>query len=175
MLIVSIARVGFVNNVTIIIRDGKDMDSLELGFELHPQLAADCVVLGDFPLCRLLLLNDATYPWFLLVPRREGATELYHLSGDDQRKLVHESSFLAENLADIFSAGKMNIASLGNMVPQFHVHHIVRYETDPAWPAPVWGKTPPTPYTQEQILELGKRVTRLLENSGELNVAPEFI
>lgn len=140
------------------------MDELELEFELHPQLAQDCVVLGDFPLCRLLLMNDANYPWFILVPRRAGVSEYYHLSAEEQGQLMRESCFLAENLADSFAARKMNIASLGNMVPQLHIHHVVRYEDDPAWPAPVWGKAPACAYTAEQIDEIRQKLQVLMSN-----------
>jgi diadenosine tetraphosphate (Ap4A) HIT family hydrolase len=115
-------------------------------FALHPQLQADCIPLGRFPLCQLLLLNDANYPWFILVPEREDIREIYQLSADDQLQLLRESSQLAQQLADRFKADKMNIAALGNVVPQLHLHHIVRYRHDPAWPAPVWGKVPPQPY-----------------------------
>jgi len=146
------------------------MDELELEFVLHPQLAADCVVLGDFPVSRLLLLNDANYPWFILVPRRANATEIYHLSDEEQCVLMKESSFLSSNLADIFAARKMNVASLGNMVPQLHIHHIVRYENDKAWPAPVWGKVPAQAYTDEQIDEVRGKLEILL--AGELDFVP---
>ena len=107
--------------------------------ELHPQLARDCRLIGRFPLCRLLLMLDANYPWFILVPDREGITEIHQLDSDDQQRLLHESSSLAGVLEEVFQADKLNIAALGNVVPQLHVHHIVRYENDPAWPAPVWG------------------------------------
>jgi diadenosine tetraphosphate (Ap4A) HIT family hydrolase len=146
------------------------MDELELEFELHPQLAADCIVLGDFPVSRLLLLNDSNYPWFVLVPRRAGATEIYHLSDEDQCVLMKESSFLASNLADIFAAKKMNVASLGNMVPQLHIHHIVRYETDRAWPAPVWGKVPALPYSEKEIESVRGKLEALM--AGELEFVP---
>lgn len=146
------------------------MDELEIEFELHPQLVADSIVLGDFPVSRLLLLNDANYPWFVLVPRRADATEIYHLSDEDQCILMKESSFLASNLADTFAAKKMNVASLGNMVPQLHIHHIVRYESDVAWPAPVWGKVPAKPYTDEEIDGVRAKLEVLL--AGELQFVP---
>jgi diadenosine tetraphosphate (Ap4A) HIT family hydrolase len=142
------------------------MDELELEFELHPQLAQDCIPLGEFPLCRLLLINDANYPWFVLVPRRAGVSEIYHLSSEDQMQLMRESCFLAENLADTFAARKMNVASLGNMVPQLHLHHIVRFENDPAWPGPVWGKLPASSYSTEQVRDLRTKLQALM--SGEL-------
>lgn len=117
-------------------------------FELHPRLAADSGVLGDFPLCRLLLMNDANYPWFILVPRRAGAREIYRLDEADQRQLWRESALLSRAVMDAFRGDKLNVAALGNVVPQLHLHHIVRYATDPAWPGPVWGKLPAKPYAE---------------------------
>lgn len=127
-------------------------------FQLHPQLAQDGIVLGRFPLCRLLLLNDANYPWFVLVPERDGVSEIYQLAEGDQQQLLRESSHLARVLAEVFVADKMNIAALGNVVPQLHVHHIVRYRSDAAWPAPVWGRLPARPYAEHEIARLRQRV-----------------
>jgi diadenosine tetraphosphate (Ap4A) HIT family hydrolase len=120
-------------------------------FKLHPQLEKDTIDIGRFELCRLLLMNDANYPWFILVPEREDITEIYQLSGTDQQQLIKESSILARALAESFNADKLNIAALGNVVPQLHIHHIVRYRTDPAWPAPVWGKIRAVPYGETAI------------------------
>jgi diadenosine tetraphosphate (Ap4A) HIT family hydrolase len=119
--------------------------------EIHPQLLNDCLVLGRFPLCHLLLMRDANYPWFILVPDREGVSEIYQLSEDDQQQLLTESSLLAEMLMKTFQGDKMNIAALGNIVPQCHVHHVVRYHTDAAWPAPIWGTHPAKLYTENEI------------------------
>jgi diadenosine tetraphosphate (Ap4A) HIT family hydrolase len=115
--------------------------------ELHPQLMQDCLLIGRFPLCRLLLMQDANYPWFILVPDREAVTEIHQLDVDDRQQLMRESCALAAVLAERFNADKLNIAALGNVVPQLHVHHVVRFRDDPAWPAPVWGCVPPRPYT----------------------------
>ncbi|MFO1431588.1 MAG: HIT domain-containing protein [Candidatus Competibacteraceae bacterium] len=131
-------------------------------FALHPQLQADCIPLGRFPLCQLLLLNDSNYPWFILVPEREGISEIYQLSAEDRQQLMRESSHLAQRLAERFKAAKMNIAALGNVVPQLHLHHIVRYRHDPAWPAPVWGKIPATPYSGEAVVALKQTVAEIL-------------
>lgn len=120
-------------------------------FRLHEQLARDCVPIGRFPLCQLLLMGDANYPWFILVPRRQGVREIYELSVTDQHELQCESSLLARWLAQAFAADKLNIAVLGNKVPQLHVHHIARYRGDPAWPHPVWGRVPIKPYAAEEI------------------------
>lgn len=122
-------------------------------FQLHPRLEQDCIAIGRFELCRLLMMNDSQYPWFILVPERADLQEIYHLSKAERKLLTEESSYLAENLAVLYKADKMNIAAIGNMVPQLHIHHIVRYRTDKAWPAPVWGKFAAVPYTESQIAD----------------------
>ncbi len=121
-----------------------------MSFELHPRLAADSLLMGDFPLCRLLLMNDAQYPWFVLVPRREAIREIYQLKDRDQQQLLRESGVLSRTLMETFKGEKLNIAALGNIVPQLHLHHIVRYATDPAWPAPVWGRFPARAYSEPE-------------------------
>lgn len=131
-------------------------------FELHPRLVQDCIALGRFSLCRLLLMNESRYPWFILVPEREGLTEIHQLSKADRERLVGESCELASRLADLFQADKMNIASIGNLVPQLHLHHVVRYRNDPAWPAPVWGRFEPLPYREAAIADLRAK----LESTG---------
>ena len=102
-------------------------------FQLDPQLAGDCIIVGDFPLTRLLLMNDSTFPWFILVPRVSDIEEAYQLNDEQQLQLMHESSFLSRKLQALFSADKMNVAALGNVVRQLHVHHVVRYVGDAAW------------------------------------------
>ncbi|MEZ5534792.1 MAG: HIT domain-containing protein [Thiolinea sp.] len=121
-----------------------------MSFELHPQLAADCLPVGDLPLCRILLSNDSRYPWFILVPRRENITEIHQLDDTDRNQLWRESNWFSRQLDALYSPDKLNIAALGNMVPQLHIHHIVRFKTDDAWPAPVWGKHPPKPYSDDE-------------------------
>lgn len=122
-------------------------------FQLHPRLQEDCILVGRFKLCRLLLMNDNHYPWFILVPEIPDIREIYQLNHTQQQQLMTESCYLAEQLADLYQADKMNIAAIGNMVPQLHIHHIVRYQSDAAWPAPVWGKFAAVAYTEEEIAE----------------------
>ena len=122
-----------------------------MSWQLHERLAADTLPVGDLPLSRLLLMNDAQYPWCILVPRVPGARELHRLDDGDQLQLLRESTALANAMDAGFHPHKMNVAALGNMVPQLHVHHIARFKTDPAWPAPVWGKHPAQPYAAEQV------------------------
>ncbi|MGR9044218.1 MAG: HIT domain-containing protein [Gammaproteobacteria bacterium] len=119
-------------------------------FQLHPQLSSDCFDLGRFELCRLLMMNDNQYPWFILVPEIAEIREIYQLSKDQRAQLQEESCFLAEQISQLFNADKMNIAAIGNLVPQLHIHHVVRYRNDKAWPAPIWGKYSPVPYSNEQ-------------------------
>lgn len=134
-------------------------------FQLHPRIEQDCIAIGRFELCRLLMMNDSQYPWFILVPERTNLQEIYQLNKADRQLLTEESSYLAENLAVLFNADKMNIAAIGNMVPQLHIHHIVRYKTDKAWPAPVWGKFDTEPYSEQQIAENLARIKEQLKLS----------
>ncbi|SFM14507.1 HIT domain-containing protein [Halopseudomonas yangmingensis] len=127
-------------------------------FSLHHQLLADCRKVGRFPLSLLLLMKDAQYPWFILVPQREDVSEIFQLNALDRRQLLDESCHLAEVLKDVFAADKLNIAALGNMVPQLHVHHVVRYRSDVAWPAPVWGRLPVAECDEQLIAQ---RIDRL--------------
>jgi len=119
-------------------------------FGLHPQLAADCTAVGDLPLCRLLLMDDANYPWCILVPRRAGVREIHELAEPDQAALLREVTRLSVAMQSLFAADKMNVAALGNVVPQLHVHVIARRVGDAAWPRPVWGAVTRRPYTEAE-------------------------
>jgi diadenosine tetraphosphate (Ap4A) HIT family hydrolase len=124
-----------------------------MAFVLDARLAADCHRVGAFELCLLLLMNDANYPWFILVPRRAGVREIYELEPADQTLLLGESVALGRALMAAFAGEKLNVAALGNAVPQLHVHHIVRRTGDAAWPAPVWGRVPAQPYREAGLRE----------------------
>lgn len=131
-------------------------------FTLHPTLKKDCIELGRLQLCRVLLMNDSQFPWLILVPERDNITEIHQLAADDQQQLMRESSYIAEQLAILFHADKMNIAALGNMVPQLHLHHVIRYKSDKAWPAPIWGKFDALAYTEKELeTMLGKLLPEL--------------
>ncbi|SHM09033.1 HIT domain-containing protein [Phytopseudomonas punonensis] len=127
-------------------------------FVLDSRLQQDTSVMGDLPLSRVLLSNDARYPWFILVPKREDVIELFQLNAEDQQALWAETALLAEVLKDAFKADKINVATLGNVVSQLHMHVIVRYREDDAWPAPVWGRHPAEPYEPAQIVALRERL-----------------
>jgi len=121
-------------------------------FTLDERLQKDTLVVGRLELCLLLLHRDSNYPWFILVPQCEGATEIYHLSPAEQQLLLAESSLVAEALASLFSPDKLNIAMLGNIVAQLHIHHVARFETDVSWPGPIWGAAPAGEY-EASVLE----------------------
>lgn len=140
--------------------------------ELHPQFQQDCIVLGKLDLCRLLLMNDSQYPWCILVPDRDNIKEIYELSEQEQLQLSQESALVASGLMKAFNGDKMNIAALGNVVPQLHIHHIVRFRSDPVWPAPVWGKLPAQAYSadalQATIQKLRKQFANSVDWSNEI-------
>ncbi|MGB2595208.1 MAG: HIT family protein, partial [Pseudolabrys sp.] len=127
------------------------MDSgLTKDWSLHPQLVLDTVPVGDLPLTRVLLASDANYPWLILVPRLPGLVELIDLEENAQVQLVGEIAAAARALKTLTACDKLNIAALGNQVPQLHVHVIARRRTDAAWPKPVWGVKPPLTYVDDQ-------------------------
>ena len=115
-------------------------------WSLHPQLAADTHLVGDLPLSRLLIIKDANYPWLILVPRRPGVNEILDLGAPEQAQLMDEIARTGAALKEITACHKLNVAALGNVVPQLHVHVIARSRSDPAWPHPVWGKLKPKLY-----------------------------
>lgn len=108
-------------------------------FTLHPRLAADTYPLGDLPLSRLLLMNDKRFPWLILVPRREEIREIIDLKPPERALLIEEIAEVSTALQTVTGCHKLNVAALGNMVPQLHIHVIARFEADTAWPGPVWG------------------------------------
>ena len=133
-------------------------------FTLDPRLQNDSHDFGSFPLCRLLLINDRTYPWFVLVPQCNGVTEIHHLDEVDRRQLWEESYWLSQWMEKYFNFDKLNIAALGNVVSQLHLHHVGRVHTDPAWPGPVWGHRPAVSYEQPQVDALRAAVNKAFIN-----------
>jgi len=134
-------------------RTGFDEPPLSVGngrgasaFVLNRELAADTLSIGRLELCRLLLMNDATYPWFILVPERPGIREIFELETGDQRSLINEIAQVSKAVGEIFGPDKLNVAAIGNLVPQLHVHIVARFHSDPVWPMPIWGRTPRYPY-----------------------------
>lgn len=128
-------------------------------FQLDSRLQADTIMLGDFPLSRLLLMNDSNYPWFILIPRRASVTEIYHLEESDQQQLWQESAIIARWMSMTFKFDKLNIGALGNVVSQLHLHHVGRRIGDLTWPGPVWGQHLPQPYAVEEIEKIKQQVS----------------
>lgn len=117
-----------------------------LSWSLHPRLDADSAFIADLRLCRVLLCRDANYPWLILVPRRAGVSEIVDLDAADRAQLSSEVDAAARGLRAVAPCDKLNVAALGNMVPQLHVHVVARRVSDAAWPRPVWGAVAASPY-----------------------------
>ena len=128
------------------------------GWHLHPQLAEDTHPVAHFALSDLQLMDDANHPWLILVPRVENAVEWIDLDEAQQAELTREISRASRVLKAVFKPNKLNIAALGNMVPQLHVHVIARFREDIAWPRPVWGMATAQPYSPEELV---RRIERL--------------
>lgn len=122
-----------------------------MGFVIDPTLAADTILLGDFPLCECRLFNNQTLPWIILVPKVAGISELFELEPDLYEQFCAESLHTGRVLKSVFHADKLNIANLGNVVAQLHIHHIARYRNDPLWPKPVWGNLAANPYSEDAL------------------------
>lgn len=135
-------------------------------FILDKQLEQDTVAVGYFELSQILLHKDSQFPWCILVPQRENVQEVHHLSEADAQQLMRESCRLSEVMTDLFAPKKMNVAALGNVVTQLHVHHVARYSDDPAWPQPVWGKLPAVAYTSEALSKRLQSLRYALEGAA---------
>lgn len=123
-------------------------------FTLNKKISDDSILISKLELSELRLMNDANYPWFILIPQQNNLCEIYDLTDNQQKILMSEINKLAKFIKTHFKADKINIANLGNIVEQLHIHVIARYKDDKAWPDPVWGKYPQKKYLTEQILAL---------------------
>jgi diadenosine tetraphosphate (Ap4A) HIT family hydrolase len=130
-------------------------------FALDSRLAASTVPVGDLTLCSVLLQNDSRFPWLMLVPRREGVVELTDLADDDYRQLTEEIRLATRVMLEIAKPDKVNVAAIGNIVSQMHVHVVGRYRSDPAWPGTVWGFGTRTPYPDHAAAALVERAQAL--------------
>jgi diadenosine tetraphosphate (Ap4A) HIT family hydrolase len=136
----------------------------EAGFALDSRLDTDTLLLLDWPLCRVLRMNDRVYPWLILVPRRTGIREIIDLDPSDQRTLLDEIGRVSRAIRDHLKPEKLNVAALGNVVSQLHVHIVGRFKDDPAWPRPIWGVQAPVPLSGDEaeieILQWRERLAR---------------
>ena len=123
-----------------------------MSFTLHPTLAADCVTLGNLPICTVLLNKQfSQFPWLILVPRRTGCRDLTDVPPMDFPMMMDEVAYVNDALKAYTKPTKMNVAAIGNLVPQLHIHIIARTEGDECWPKPVWGHANPQPYTEKHL------------------------
>jgi diadenosine tetraphosphate (Ap4A) HIT family hydrolase len=120
-------------------------------WRLDPQIARDTAAVGDLTLCSVRAMDDATYPWLVLVPRQTGATEITDLDQSDRTQLMAEISAAATALKKVTGCDKLNVGAIGNLVPQLHIHIVARRRDDPAWPKPVWGVAPPVAYEPQTL------------------------
>ena len=130
-------------------------------FSLDSRLAGDTFPIGDLALSSVLLLNDSRFPWFVLVPQRDGLSELTDLSDQDAAALMQEIRVAIRVMLDLARPDKVNVAAIGNIVPQLHVHVVGRFLSDPAWPGPVWGFGARTSYPDHAAAALVERAASL--------------
>ncbi len=127
-------------------------------FILHERLARDTLEIARLGVSLALLMKDRSFPWLILVPEREGVTEIHQLSPEDRGHLMEEIATVSQVLETLFRPHKLNVGALGNQVPQLHIHVIARFRNDRAWPGPVWGSGPSVPYDEEELHELRERL-----------------
>ena len=138
------------------------MSLSEPAWSLHPQLASTTAVVGDLPLCRVLAADDANFPWLVLVPRRSGAVEIIDLDAAQRAQLIAEIAQVSAALKQLTGCDKLNVAAIGNVVPQLHVHVVARWKDDAAWPRPPFGAMPPTPCAQGELESFVDDLRRLI-------------
>lgn len=138
---------------------------------LDPRLIEDTHPVTELPLCQLRLMDDTRYPWLVLIPRRTGAVEVFDMSEDDQQQLWREAGLLGRALKETLGGDKLNIATLGNMVPQLHLHLVLRREGDAAWPGPVWGQGQAEPYDLDGLAAMRDRLLAIVDGLDELRGA----
>ncbi|MEN0676771.1 HIT family protein [Plesiomonas shigelloides] len=145
--------------------------STDATFQLHPQLAADTTCLGHYPLSDVLLCREGQLPWIILVPRQMGIREIYELSDADQIQLLRESSAVSRVINALYQPDKLNIAAIGNMVPQLHLHHVGRFSSDPVWPAPIWGRLTASWRSEEQQQAEMRKLQQALTDTADFIAA----
>lgn len=141
-------------------------------FALDEKLLGDTYPLGELPLCKVLLMNNKLYPWVILVPKITNAKEIYQLKAADRVRLIEEVAHVSKAMEGVYWSDKINVASLGNQVPQLHVHIIARFTTDDAWPKPIWGLNV-KPYNSKSLVEtaeiLRKKFRKIKSFTGVAN------
>jgi diadenosine tetraphosphate (Ap4A) HIT family hydrolase len=137
-------------------------------WSLHPQLEKDTSPVRDLALCRVLAINDADYPWLVLVPRRADIVEIADLSAVNAARLMEEIAQTSRVLKAVTGCDKLNVGAIGNVVPQLHVHIVARWKTDPLWPKPIWGHVTPRPRDAEAFMQLVAEIREKLRSERSL-------
>ena len=132
-------------------------------FKLNERLAGDTVLVRPLTLCQVLCMNNRIWPWLILVPARLDVTEIHHLPTSDRALLMEEVAQVSATLETLFRPDKLNVAAIGNVVPQLHVHIVARRRDDPAWPNPVWGSGIAEPYDPAELDAQVKRLRDALD------------
>lgn len=135
-------------------------------FELDKRLVDASHALGELPLSIVLLSRDANFPWCILVPKRDQVSEIHHLNHSDQLQLLKESQLLCSAMMEVFKPDKLNIAALGNVVKQLHIHHVARFTKDLAWPGAIWGALPAQQYQHDDLVSRIAMIRKVLAESG---------
>jgi|SRR5579862_1784414 diadenosine tetraphosphate (Ap4A) HIT family hydrolase len=139
----------------------------EIDWSLHPQLQADTMPVCDLALSQVLAMNDANFPWLILVPRRAGVSEIFDLDAE-QAILLNEVSAASRVLKEVTRCDKVNVAAIGNVVPQLHIHIVARRKDDPLWPKPVWGAAAPRAYEPAALERFTAAIRERLRNTLSL-------
>jgi diadenosine tetraphosphate (Ap4A) HIT family hydrolase len=134
---------------------------MDVSFKLDPRLEADTLAVGDLPLSSVLLMDDARFPWLVLVPRRDKISEITDLAESDAQALMAEIRLATSVMLELSKPDKVNVGALGNVVSQLHVHVVGRFRSDPAWPGPVWGHGTRSPYPAHAAAALVERAGAL--------------
>lgn len=140
----------------------------EMKFTLHQKLREDTVEIVRLKLSLVLLMNDSSFPWLVLVPERQGVQEVHELGIEDRSVLIEEIAAASEIIRQLYSPDKINIGALGNLVPQLHIHVIGRFRTDRAWPGPVWGTGHARPYTDGGLAAVSAGIKKAFQQKGSI-------
>ncbi len=133
-----------------------------MGWDLHPDLVRDTVEVTRLPLCRVGLMNDSTYPWLVLSPMLPGLRDFHDVPASHHTVLMDEIGRASRALQNVYKPDKINVAALGNVTPQLHIHVIARSASDPAWAKPIWGIVPAKPYAAEALGQTIAKIARAL-------------
>jgi len=139
-------------------------------FTLHERLLEDTRDIIPLAVSRVLLMNDSSFPWLILVPERAGVREMYDLGQEDRAIFIEEISLASEIIQQLFAPDKINIGALGNLVPQLHMHVVGRFRNDRAWPGPVWGSGPSTPYEKKELDTVCGRIQKAFQQRFSAHV-----